>query len=51
MERISEHSCRVDATQDLVNSDASLTIIMIKGSWKKTEIVVKYIEKTKFLFL
>jgi site-specific recombinase XerD len=45
IERISGHSCRVGAAQDLVNSGASLPIIMIKGRWSKTDTVMRYVEQ------
>lgn len=45
IERISGHSCRVGAAQDLVNSGASLPIIMSKGRWTKTDTVMRYIEQ------
>lgn len=44
IEKISGHSCRVGAAQDLVNSGASLPIIMSKGRWSKTDTVMRYVE-------
>lgn len=44
IERISGHSCRVGAAQDLVNAGASLPIIMSKGRWTKTDTVMRYVE-------
>ena len=44
IERISGHSCRVGAAQDLVSSGASLPIIMSKGRWSKTDTVMRYVE-------
>ncbi len=44
IERISGHSCRVGAAQDLVNSGASLPTIMSKGRWSKTDTVMRYVE-------
>lgn len=44
IERISGHSCRVGAAQDLVNSGASLPAIMSKGRWSKTDTVMRYVE-------
>ena len=44
IERISGHSCRVGAAQDLVNSGASLPVIMSKGRWSKTDTVMRYVE-------
>ena len=45
IERISGHSCRVGAAQDLVNSGASFPIIMSKGRWSKTDTVMRYVEQ------
>ena len=47
--KISGHSIRVGAAQDLLKAGASLPQIMTKGGWNKVEIVMRYIEKTKFL--
>lgn len=44
IKRISGHSCRVGAAQDLVNTGASLPVIMSKGRWSKTDTVMRYIE-------
>lgn len=44
IERISGHSCRVGAAQDLLGSGASLPIIMSKGRWSKTDTVMRYVE-------
>lgn len=44
IERISGHSCRVGAAQDLVTSGASLPVIMSKGRWSKTDTVMRYVE-------
>ncbi|MGV1017821.1 MAG: tyrosine-type recombinase/integrase [Fluviibacter phosphoraccumulans] len=44
IQRISGHSCRVGAAQDLVNSGASLPIIMQKDRWSKTDTVMRYVE-------
>ncbi len=41
---ISGHSMRVGATQDLLNSGASLPIIMQRGRWSKTDTVMRYLE-------
>lgn len=48
IERISGHSCRVGAAQDLVNSGASLPIIMSKGRWTKTDTVMRYVEHIRY---
>lgn len=44
IKRISGHSCRVGAAQDLVNSGASLPLIMSKGRWSKSDTVMRYVE-------
>ena len=41
---ISGHSMRVGAAQDLLNSGASMPIIMNKGRWSKTDTVMRYVE-------
>lgn len=41
---ISGHSLRVGAAQDLLNSGASMPIIMQRGRWSKTDTVMRYIE-------
>lgn len=41
---ISGHSMRVGAAQDLLNSGASLPIIMQRGRWSKTDTVMRYVE-------
>lgn len=41
---ISGHSMRVGAAQDLLNSGASMPIIMQKGRWSKTDTVMRYAE-------
>ncbi len=46
--RISGHSCRVGAAQDLLASGASLPIIMSKGRWSKTDTVMRYLEHTSY---
>ena len=48
IERISGHSCRVGAAQDLVNAGASLPVIMSKGRWSKTDTVMRYIEHIQY---
>jgi integrase len=42
--RISGHSMRVGAAQDLLNSGASMPIIMQRGRWSKTDTVMRYLE-------
>lgn len=44
IEGISGHSMRVGATQDLLNSGASMPIIMQRGRWSKTDTVMRYLE-------
>ena len=44
IKRISGHSMRVGAAQDLLNSGASLPIIMKRGRWSKTDTVMRYLE-------
>ena len=41
---ISGHSMRVGAAQDLLNSGASMAIIMQRGRWSKTDTVMRYLE-------
>ena len=41
---ISGHSTRVGAAQDLLNSGASMPIIMQRGRWSKTDTVMRYVE-------
>jgi len=41
---ISGHSIRVGAAQDLLNSGASMPIIMQRGRWSKTDTVMRYVE-------
>ena len=48
IQRISGHSCRVGAAQDLVNSGASMPIIMQKGRWSKTDTVMRYVEHISY---
>ena len=45
IKRISGHSMRVGAAQDLLIKGASLAQIMVKGGWTKTDTVMRYIEK------
>ena len=44
IEGISGHSMRVGAAQDLLNSGASMPIIMQRGRWSKTDTVMRYLE-------
>jgi integrase len=48
IEGISGHSMRVGAAQDLLNSGASMPIIMQRGRWSKTDTVMRYLEHTNF---
>ena len=43
---ISGHSMRVGAAQDLLNSGASMPIIMQRGRWSKSDTVMRYVEHT-----
>ena len=49
IKKISGHSIRVGAAQDLLLSGASLPMIMAKGRWTKTDTVMRYIENTSSL--
>ena len=44
---ISGHSLRVGAAQDLLNSGASMPIIMQRGRCSKTATVMRYLEHSK----
>ncbi|WP_108507846.1 site-specific integrase [Polynucleobacter acidiphobus] len=44
IEQISGHSMRVGAAQDLLNSGASMPIIMQRGRWSKSDTVMRYLE-------
>ena len=44
VEGISGHSMRVGAAQDLINSGASMPIIMQRVRWSKTDTVMRYSE-------
>jgi integrase len=44
LKKISGHSTRVGATQDLMSSGASLPTIMNRGRWSKTDTAMRYIE-------
>ncbi len=43
--KVSGHSLRVGAAQDLLVSGASLPQIMVKGGWTKVDTVIRYVEK------
>lgn len=45
VKRISGHSTRIGAAQDLLMSGASLAMIMTKGRWLKSDTVMRYVEK------
>ena len=45
IKEISGHSMRVGAAQDLLNSGASMPIIMQRGRWSKTDTVMRYVEQ------
>ena len=47
--RISSHSCRVGAAQDLVSSGASLPMLMNRGRWGKSDTVMRYVEQVGFV--
>lgn len=44
IKKISGHSMRVGAAQDLLLSGASMPMIMSRGRWSKTDTVMRYIE-------
>lgn len=43
--RVSGHSMRVGAAQDLLLAGASLPMIMSRGRWSKSDTVMRYVEK------
>jgi len=45
LKKISGHSTRVGAAQNLLKSNASFPIIMQKGRWSKIDTVMRYMEK------
>ena len=45
VKRVSGHSMRVGAAQDLLLSGASLPMIMARGRWTKSDTVMRYVEK------
>lgn len=48
IKKISGHSMRVGAAQDLLKSGASMPIIMQRGRWSKTDTVMRYLEHSIF---
>lgn len=48
--RISGHSLRVGAAQDLLKKGASLPTIMHRGRWSKTDTVMRYLENAPVAF-
>ena len=46
IKRISGHSTRVGAAQDIMNSGASLPILMTRGRWSKPDTAIRYVELT-----
>jgi integrase len=50
IERISGHSIRVGAAQDLLASGGSLPIIMQRGRWSKTDTVMRYVENGNHIY-
>ncbi len=44
--RISGHSMRVGAAQDLLSTGASIPMIMNRGRWSKTDTVMRYLENS-----
>lgn len=49
IKNISSHSMRVGAAQDLMLSQVSLTLIMNRGRWSKTDTVMRYVESANYL--
>ena len=48
VEGITGHSMRLGAAQDLLNSRASMPIIMQRGRWAKTDTVMRYLEHSGY---
>ncbi len=48
IKRISGHSMRVGAAQDLLSAGASMPIIMQRGRWSKTDTVMRYLEHSGY---
>jgi len=46
--KISGHSTRVGAAQDLLKYGASIPMIMQKGRWSKMDTVMRYLEKANY---
>lgn len=46
IERISGHSLRVGAAQDLMISGSTLPQILVQGRWSKTETAIRYLKNT-----
>jgi hypothetical protein len=44
---ISGHSMRVGGAQDLLLQSASVSQIMVKGGWAKTDTVMRYVERVR----
>ena len=42
--RVSGHSLRVGAAQDLLAEGASMPMIMQRGRWSKTDTLMRYLE-------
>jgi len=47
VEGISGHSMRVGGAQDLLLKGASIPQIMVKGGWRKTDTVIRYVERIR----
>ena len=47
IEHISGHSMRVGSAQDLMNSGASMPMLMNRGRWTKTDTVMRYVENAQ----
>jgi len=47
IEQISGHSMRVGCAQDLLTSGATMSILMTRGRWTKTDTVMRYIEQAQ----
>ena len=45
LKKISGHSMRVGAAQDLMLSGAPLPIIMNRGRWSKVDTLMRYVEQ------
>ncbi|CAM8399705.1 XerD Site-specific recombinase XerD [Candidatus Methylopumilus universalis] len=48
IKNISSHSMRVGAAQDLITNGSSLSTIMNRGRWTKTDTVMRYIENINY---